>query len=175
MLKQTLSKLASTLEDCKTRYITVQYLPQPQAQLNIQAILLSDNGWWTPIIRCLDEGHFPGNRWEATRIKTQTIRFLTQGGMLYKKSFTHPLLRYLSQEEGLHVLKETHGRCCGSDIKTWTLANKALRAGQRKFLLVAIDYFTKWVEPEHLARITEGVVMKFIWKKSYVALYCPEK
>ncbi|KAL0408056.1 UNVERIFIED_CONTAM: hypothetical protein Sradi_1740000 [Sesamum radiatum] len=39
-----------------------------------------------------------------------------------------------------------------------------LAAGQRKFLLVAIDYFTKWVEAEPLARITEGEVMKFIWK-----------
>ncbi|KAL0412184.1 UNVERIFIED_CONTAM: hypothetical protein Slati_3808100 [Sesamum latifolium] len=36
--------------------------------------------------------------------------------------------------------------------------------GQRKFLLVAVDYFTKWVEAEPLARITEGEVMKFIWK-----------
>ncbi|KAL0355472.1 UNVERIFIED_CONTAM: hypothetical protein Sradi_3994100 [Sesamum radiatum] len=39
-----------------------------------------------------------------------------------------------------------------------------LATGQRKFLLVAIDYFTKWVEEEPLARITEGEVMKFIWK-----------
>ncbi|KAL0445575.1 UNVERIFIED_CONTAM: hypothetical protein Slati_1685400 [Sesamum latifolium] len=39
-----------------------------------------------------------------------------------------------------------------------------LTAGQRKFLLVAIDYLTKWVEAEPLARITEGEVMKFIWK-----------
>ncbi|KAL0440227.1 UNVERIFIED_CONTAM: hypothetical protein Slati_2505700 [Sesamum latifolium] len=39
-----------------------------------------------------------------------------------------------------------------------------IASGQRKFLLVAIDYFTKWVEAEPLARITEGEVMKFIWK-----------
>ncbi|KAL0428677.1 UNVERIFIED_CONTAM: hypothetical protein Slati_3042500 [Sesamum latifolium] len=39
-----------------------------------------------------------------------------------------------------------------------------LATGQRKFLLVAIDYFTKWVEAEPLARITKGEVMKFIWK-----------
>ncbi|KAL0320131.1 UNVERIFIED_CONTAM: hypothetical protein Sradi_5274600 [Sesamum radiatum] len=37
-------------------------------------------------------------------------------------------------------------------------------SGQRKLLLVAIDYFTKWVEPEPLACITEGEVMKFFWK-----------
>ncbi|KAL0361476.1 UNVERIFIED_CONTAM: hypothetical protein Sradi_3832100 [Sesamum radiatum] len=146
-----------------------------------------------------------------------------QGGMLYKKSFTHPLLRCLSQEEGLHVLKEIHDGCCGSHFGTWALANKALRAGyfwpimkqdarylvnkckkcqkhatlihqpaeplnvmlspcpfsqwgmdivgpfplapgQKKFLLVAIDFFTKWVEAEPQARIMEEEVMKFIWK-----------
>ena len=35
-------------------------------------------------------------------------------------------------------------------------------SGQRKFLLVAIDYFTKWVEAEPLAQITEGKVESFV-------------
>ncbi|XP_074577859.1 uncharacterized protein LOC141834411 [Curcuma longa] len=35
---------------------------------------------------------------------------------------------------------------------------------QKKFLLVAVDYFSKWVEAEALARITEDVVIKFLWK-----------
>ncbi|KAL0404161.1 UNVERIFIED_CONTAM: hypothetical protein Sradi_2056900 [Sesamum radiatum] len=39
-----------------------------------------------------------------------------------------------------------------------------LAEGQRKFQLVAIDYFTKLVEAEPLARITKGEVMKFMWK-----------
>ncbi|KAL0345315.1 UNVERIFIED_CONTAM: hypothetical protein Sradi_4362800 [Sesamum radiatum] len=39
-----------------------------------------------------------------------------------------------------------------------------LAPGQKKFLLVAIHYFTKWIEAEPLARITKGKVMKFIWK-----------
>ena len=33
-----------------------------------------------------------------------------------------------------------------------------------KFLLVAIDYFTKWVEAEALATITETKVQNFVWK-----------
>ncbi|KAL0433284.1 UNVERIFIED_CONTAM: hypothetical protein Slati_2662700 [Sesamum latifolium] len=201
----------------------MQHLPQQRILLNIQPISSNNNDWRTPIIRWIDEGHLPGDRWETTKIKTRAIRFLMQEGMLYKKSFTHPLLRCLSQEEGLHVLKEIHDGCCGSHIGTWALANKALRVGyfwptmkqdarylvnkcekcqrhatlihkpaeplnvmlspcsfsqwgmdivgpfplapgQKKFLLVAIDYFTKWVEAEPLARITEGKVMKFIWK-----------
>jgi len=35
-------------------------------------------------------------------------------------------------------------------------------SGQWKFLLVAIDYFTKWVEAKPLAQITEAKVENFI-------------
>ena len=35
---------------------------------------------------------------------------------------------------------------------------------QMKFLLVAIDYFTKWVEVEALATITETKEQNFVWK-----------
>ena len=33
-----------------------------------------------------------------------------------------------------------------------------------KFLLVTIDYFTKWVKVEALATITEAKVQNFVWK-----------
>ena len=36
--------------------------------------------------------------------------------------------------------------------------------GQVKFLLVAIDYFTKWVEVEALATITKARIQSFVWK-----------
>ena len=35
---------------------------------------------------------------------------------------------------------------------------------QMKFLMVRIDYFTKWVEVEPLAKITKQNVKNFIWK-----------
>ena len=35
---------------------------------------------------------------------------------------------------------------------------------QVKFLLVAIDYFIKWVEAEALATIMEARIHKFVWK-----------
>ncbi|KAL0355605.1 UNVERIFIED_CONTAM: hypothetical protein Sradi_4007400 [Sesamum radiatum] len=101
---------------------------RPRIPLAIQPISSSNNDWRTPIIRWIEEGHLLGDRWEATKIKNRAIRFLMQGGMLYKKSFTHPLLRCLSQEEGIHVIKEIHDGCCGSHVGTWVLANKALRA-----------------------------------------------
>ena len=39
-----------------------------------------------------------------------------------------------------------------------------LGKSQVKFLLVAIDYFTKWVEAEALATITEARIQNFVWK-----------
>ena len=35
---------------------------------------------------------------------------------------------------------------------------------QLKFLVVSIDYFTKWVKVEALATITEKNVRSFIWR-----------
>jgi len=40
-----------------------------------------------------------------------------------------------------------------------------LAHGQLKFLIVDIDYFTKWVEAEAVSRITADRVNKFYWKK----------
>ena len=37
-------------------------------------------------------------------------------------------------------------------------------ASNRRFILVAVDYFTKWVEAEALANIRDVDVKKFIWK-----------
>ncbi|CAO2827327.1 unnamed protein product [Amaranthus hypochondriacus] len=36
--------------------------------------------------------------------------------------------------------------------------------GQRKFIIVAIDYFSKYVEAEPLSTITEKQVCKFLWR-----------
>jgi hypothetical protein len=38
------------------------------------------------------------------------------------------------------------------------------RKGNRKFVVVAVDYFTKWAEVEALATITTENVIKFLWK-----------
>ena len=35
---------------------------------------------------------------------------------------------------------------------------------QLKFLVVSIDYFTKWVEAESLATITEKSICTFVWR-----------
>jgi len=46
--------------------------------------------------------------------------------------------------------------------------------GAAKYLLVAVDYFTKWVEAEAVASITEHEVRKFIWKNIITRFGVPQ-
>ncbi|XP_074556260.1 uncharacterized protein LOC141812118 [Curcuma longa] len=50
-----------------------------------------------------------------------------------------------------------------------------LGPGQKKFLLVAVDYFSKWVEVEPLAHITEKNVLKFLWQNIVCRFGIPRK
>ena len=39
-----------------------------------------------------------------------------------------------------------------------------IASGQRKFLVVAIDYFTRWIEAKPLAKITTKQIAHFFWE-----------
>ncbi|XP_019175767.1 PREDICTED: uncharacterized protein LOC109171093 [Ipomoea nil] len=49
------------------------------------------------------------------------------------------------------------------------------RVGGLKFLIVAIDYFTKWVEAEPLASITGTQCRKFVWKNIFTRFGLPQQ
>ena len=49
-------------------------------------------------------------------------------------------------------------------MEQWHRWSTTQGKGQVKFLLVAINYFTKWVEAEALAMITEARIQSFFWK-----------
>ncbi|WVY97056.1 hypothetical protein V8G54_029207 [Vigna mungo] len=150
-------------------------------------------------------------------------RFTFVGDDLYRRGYTTPLLKCLSNQEARYVMEELHHGICGSHSGQRTLRAKILRAGfywptieqdckefvqkciscqshgqdarippselktivspwpfvqwgmdiagplplgkgQCKYLLVAIDYFTKWIEADALATITARKVQSFIWR-----------
>ena len=45
---------------------------------------------------------------------------------------------------------------------------------QKKFLLIATDYFSKWVEAEAYASIQDKDVTKFVWKNIVCRLEFPK-
>nr|XP_023884720.1 uncharacterized protein K02A2.6-like [Quercus suber] len=46
--------------------------------------------------------------------------------------------------------------------------------GNRRFVIVAVDYFTKWAEAEALGNIRDTDVKKFVWKKIVTRFGVPE-
>ncbi|KAL0439953.1 UNVERIFIED_CONTAM: hypothetical protein Slati_2478300 [Sesamum latifolium] len=52
----SLSKLASSLEDCRTRHITIHYLPEARTPLAVQPITTGED-WRTPIIKWMKKDY----------------------------------------------------------------------------------------------------------------------
>ena len=44
-----------------------------------------------------------------------------------------------------------------------------------RYILVLVDYFTKWVEVEAYAKVTDQEVMKFVWKNIICRFDLPQE
>ncbi|XP_065023219.1 uncharacterized protein LOC135649050 [Musa acuminata AAA Group] len=143
------------------------------------------------MLRFKRDGTLPPDEVAARRLRRTHAWYTEECGRLYKRSFTYPLLRCLEPDEAQMVLAETHEGICGEHIGGRTLAHKILcqgyywptmcrdakaywgldllepfppASGQQKYIIVGVDYFTKWVEAEPLVTITEHQMEKFVWK-----------
>ncbi|XP_073138042.1 uncharacterized protein [Henckelia pumila] len=183
-----LAKMASSLHNWKNRDVVVQVELTPSTELTPLAQEESD--WRKELLEYMEKGKLPKDPKKAYRLKQRSLRFVVVEGVLYKRSFSGPFLKCLGPKEAHYVLKEIHEGCCGNHLGCQRHSRlqhqpAALMKGivaacpfdqwgmdivgpfppaptQKKFLLVDIDYFSKWVEAEALARITEGEVLKFL-------------
>nr|GEV11561.1 hypothetical protein [Tanacetum cinerariifolium] len=109
--------------------------------------------WMTPIFRYLAEGTLPTDVKKARAVRRKSWRFAVINETLYKKSFLGPWLRCVGPLQANYVLREIHEGSCSMHTGT----------GKVKFLIVAIDYFTKWIEAKLVAIITGNQIKKFVW------------
>nr|CAN73595.1 hypothetical protein VITISV_004697 [Vitis vinifera] len=137
-----------------------------------------DQEWTYNIAEYLRTGTLPGDPKQAHKIRVQAARFTLIGGHLYKRSFTGPYLRCLGHSEAQYVLAEyapiphMPSATLKSISGPWPFAQWGMdivgplpaAPAQKKFLLVATDYLSKWVEAEAYASIKDKDVTKFVWK-----------
>nr|GEV28939.1 reverse transcriptase domain-containing protein [Tanacetum cinerariifolium] len=78
---------------------------------------------------------------------------LIAGLRIAARSFLTLWLRYVRPLQAKYVIREIHEGSCN------------MHAGPRKvkFLIVAIDYFTKWIEAKAVETITGSQVKQFVW------------
>ncbi|KAI0495696.1 hypothetical protein KFK09_021999 [Dendrobium nobile] len=50
-----------------------------------------------------------------------------------------------------------------------------IATGQQKFIILVVNYFTKWVEVEPLTKITEANAKQFLWKNIICCFGIPAK
>ncbi|GKA29850.1 reverse transcriptase domain-containing protein [Tanacetum coccineum] len=140
--------------------------------------------WMTPIYEYLTEEILPAEVNKARAVRRKSQRFAVINGILYKKSFLEPWLRYVRPLQENYVLRDIHEGSCSMhagtrslvaiDLRTryyWPTMHKDARTlsmqrlsgpGKVKFLIVAIDYFTKWIEAKPVATITGNQVKIFV-------------
>ena len=101
-----------------------------------------------------------GYKSSQSRILLAHYRSGLPGSCQCKPCQKHDNLIHQKQEQLHHILSPWPFAKWGMDILRPFTPGK----GQVKFLIVAVDYFTKWIEAKPLTTITTQQVQQFVWK-----------
>ena len=72
---------------------------------------------WMDVIQAhLADGALPANEVEAKQVPKRAKRFILYDKILYKCSYSRPLLWCVSLEDGLKILEEIHEKVCSSQV-----------------------------------------------------------
>nr|GEU30033.1 hypothetical protein [Tanacetum cinerariifolium] len=177
-----LSKIASTSFAHLSKQVLVEELKEKCISEVEILMVVEEEGdtWMTPLFKYLMEGTLPAEVKKARAIKRKSWRFTVFNETLYKKSFLDPWLRCVGPLQANYILREIHDGSCSMHAGTRSVVAKALRNGycwptmhrdarllirawKVKFLIVAMDYFTKQIEAKSVATITGNKIKKIVW------------
>ncbi|XP_022003015.1 uncharacterized protein LOC110900433 [Helianthus annuus] len=182
-----LSKLASTSFQHLAKDVRIEVLKNPSVLLHqVNVIEIGQPSWMTPIIQYLQEGILPESKAEARKIQNKALHYEMNGGprMVVAKIMN---AGYYWPEMHVDALRELRkcDSCQRHSPKTLRPKNDLIPVstawpfqqwgidmvgpfpdapGVVKFIIVVVDYFTKWVEAKALASTTAMMVHKFIWE-----------
>ncbi|GJW45641.1 reverse transcriptase domain-containing protein [Tanacetum coccineum] len=219
-----LSKIASTSFAHLSKQVLVEELKEKSiSEVEVFTVVEEEGDtWMTLIYKYLTEETLPADMKKTRAIKHKSWWFAFINGILYKKSFLGPWLRYVGPLQANYVLREIHEGSCSMHTGTRSVVAKALQTGyywptmhrdartliracqdcqvhkpilrnpqqkitpitspwpfykwgidiaepfpgglgKVKFLIVAMHYFTKWIEAKPVATITGNQIKKFVW------------
>jgi ribonuclease HI len=105
----------------------LQITNDTEGHLIVNLIMTED--WRAPITLFLQGYYHPSNINEAKRLKHRSQDFALIEGQLYKKGVSQPMLKCVTETEGIQILREVHIRTCGSHAGPRALAAKVIRQG----------------------------------------------
>ncbi|XP_028124414.1 uncharacterized protein LOC114321449 [Camellia sinensis] len=172
-----LAFLASAINSEIKRTIEVGFIPEPSitsselVQINV---IEPEPSWIDPIVAFLSSEQLPMEKKEAHKLRNKALRYyLDPQGKLYKKSFSGLYLKCVHPDKVEELLTEIHeAEELNSITSPWPFAQWGLNIvrplprapGNKRFLIVTTDYFTKWVKVETLTHIQDIDIKRFVWK-----------
>uniref|UniRef100_A0A2N9FX58 Uncharacterized protein n=1 Tax=Fagus sylvatica TaxID=28930 RepID=A0A2N9FX58_FAGSY len=189
-----LAKLATALESDLHRSVTVEVLSAPSTLIDTVDRVCGTNmepSWMDPLIAYLRDNCLPQDPKAANVIKRKAPRFTRESveailgvGSLAHRAMSQGYWWPFMQSDAVRYVRKCDkcqrfapkihqpARELNPLSSPWPFAQWGLdivgplpRApGNKKFLIVATDYFTKWVEAEPLSHIREVDTKRFLWK-----------
>ncbi|OMO65001.1 reverse transcriptase [Corchorus capsularis] len=156
-------------------YVQTRNLPAHVMSVEDKA---DGNPWYFDILQYLKKQI---NSEHATEVDKRTLKrmaagYFLSGETLYKNGWDGTLMRCVDSAEARKILEEIHGGSYGSHANGHRMARQIIRedvigmitpkaSNGHQFILMAIDYFTKWVEAASYPSVTQVVVARFINKE----------
>ncbi|XP_006598525.1 uncharacterized protein [Glycine max] len=155
--------------------------------------------WYFDIERYIKEKEYPQEASDNDKrtLRRLAADFFLSGSIMYKRNHDVVLIPCVDAREAEQMLMEVHEGSFGTHANGHAMARKILMAGyywltmendccihgidvigdiepkssnEHQFILVAINYFTKWVEAASYASVTRSGVVRFI-KKEIICRY----
>ncbi|XP_077217905.1 uncharacterized protein LOC143852409 [Tasmannia lanceolata] len=123
-----LSKMASS-KTTSWGNVYNEVLSRPRIEREEVTHIDHEPSWMEPIIQYLKDGTLPEDIKEAWRITAKSTLYILKGEVLYKRSFSWPLLKCLRPTDADRAMAEVHEDICGGHSGGKVLAHKILRRG----------------------------------------------
>ncbi|GKD66210.1 reverse transcriptase domain-containing protein [Tanacetum coccineum] len=136
-------------------------------------------------VKAQEKGKLPEHPVDARTLMEKIVNYTMEDDVLYRKSYFVPLMRCVGPLQANYIIREVHMGSCGMHDGPRHVVAKAMNLGninmsiygvgmdivgplpegpgRVKYLIVAIDYFTKWMEAKPLATITGKQVVNFTY------------
>ncbi|XP_071709058.1 uncharacterized protein [Rutidosis leptorrhynchoides] len=125
-----LSKLASSVFSHFAKDVWVEVLSQKSTDVVQEAATVEEvKTWMSPIVTYLKSGTLPVDGAMARKIRMKAPMYVLRDGVLFKKSFTAPLLRCVGPSEAGTIVKEVHEGTCGMHLGFRTVVGKIMQLG----------------------------------------------
>lgn len=125
-----LSKLVQNSSDLETS-VYFDELEAPSIEHNETLAIESETQpkKMEPLLNFLDKWILPEDKTKSPTNQCKSRRFFTKDGILYRRTFTLPILRCVGPNEANYCLIEIHEGLCGDHMTTKALAYKIIRQG----------------------------------------------